>query len=168
MDFEIEHHFDADRERVESAMFESALTPRLLRDMTLIREIALIEQRADERHVWRAVRYVPVPMIRNVGPYDIEPEWMAWTEQSTLHRLAHEIEYANVPAVPRIAGLLEQRGIVRFEEAGPARTRRVVAGELRVKVPIVGLIAERLIYVNALKILDEEARVLNEYLRENG
>jgi hypothetical protein len=168
MDFRIVHYFDADREQVEDAMFEASLTPLLLRDMTLIREIELLEQRSDPRHVWRRVRYVPVPMIKRIGPKEIPPEWMAWTERSAFHRLAHEMEYENVPEIGAVADRMEQRGMVRFEQVGPRRTRRVITGVLRVKVPIVGRLAERIIYANAIPILEEEARVLAEYLKEKG
>ncbi|MFN7133098.1 MAG: DUF2505 family protein [Myxococcales bacterium] len=166
MDFEITHTFDADREVVEQAMFELELAPFLLKNMTLVTHIELKEKKEDDKGIARKVHYVPVPMIKKVGTFDVEPEWMAWIEHSRFDRASHRLEFENVPVVKQIAELMEQKGTIRFEPAGPGKTKRVVSGVLKVKFPILGRVAEKIIYPNAEKILDEEARAFNAYLQQ--
>ena len=165
MNFEIVHTFEAERERVERAMFDPRLSGYLTRRMTLVREIQLLDKREDDGgRLVRRVRYVPAPMIRKVGAMPVRPEWMSWTEESSFEPGAHRVEYANVPTVPAVAELMEQRGEIRFEKDGPGRTRRVIRGTLRIKMPMVGGAVERLIYPNAARILDEEAQALAAWL----
>lgn len=166
MDFEISHTFDAPREVVEEAMFDESLTPFLLRNMTLVTQIELKEKVENGATVRRKVRYTPVPMIRKIGPTPVEPEWMSWVEHSEFDRTRHQMEFENVPVVRHIAELMEQRGTIRFEAMGSDKTRRIVGGVLRIRFPILGRVAERIIYPNAEKILDEEAKWFNAYLQQ--
>ena len=66
------------------------------------------------------------------------------------------------------AHLLENHGTMELIAEGPRRTQRIIQGELRVRVMLLGAIAERIIYKRAHELLDEEARVLSQYLREQG
>lgn len=165
MDFEISHTFDAEREVVEKAMFEPELASFLLQNMTLVTQIEVKEKNESGATIRRKVHYTPVPMIKKVGPTPVEPEWMAWVEHSEFDRSRHEIAFENVPVVKQIAELMEQKGTIRFEPAGPGKTRRVVSGVLRIRFPLLGRVAERIIYPNAEKILDEEAKAFNAYLK---
>ncbi|MGI5865243.1 MAG: DUF2505 family protein [Myxococcales bacterium] len=166
MDFEIVHTFDADRETVERAMLDPQLAPYLLEHMTLVRHIELLEHRDDGAAIVRRVRYVPEPVISRIGTMQVRPEWMSWTEESRFDLHVHRVDYENVPHVPKIAEVMEQRGVIRFEEAGPGKCRRTVCGSLKIKMPLVGRIVEKVIYPNALKILDEEARLVNAWLAQ--
>jgi len=166
VDFEIVHTFDADRDLVEQSMFDPELTPHLLKHMSLIREIDLQEITRSPEGIARKVRYVPFPTIRRVGPKEVDPEWMAWFEESFFDRETHRMEYRNVPRVARVAERMEQHGTVRFERIGPHQTRRVVSGVLVVKVPVLGRLAEWAIFRSAWKILEEEATVLRGFLKE--
>jgi hypothetical protein len=168
MDFEIVHTFDAGREAVERAMLDPQLAPFLLEHMTLVRHIELLERKDDGAAVVRRVRYVPVPVISRIGAMQVKPEWMSWTEESRFDPRVHRVDFENVPQVPGVAEVMEQRGVIRFEEAGPGKCRRTIRGSLRIKMPLVGRIVEKVIYPNAMKILDEEARFLNAWLLTQG
>jgi hypothetical protein len=166
MDFEIRHTFDADRDTVEAAMFDADLPGFLIKNMSLVTGIEVVERKDESWGVSRKVRYTPVPMIKKVGTKEVKPEWMAWIEQSRFDRSAHRLEFENLPTIRQIRELMEQRGTIRFESDGVGRTQRTISGVLKIKVFLIGKIAERIIYSNAEKILDEEARAFNAYLRQ--
>jgi hypothetical protein len=164
MDFEIVHELDADRDTVERAMFDPRLALFLRGRMRLVRQIELLERKEDSETISRRARYVPEPTIGRVGFIPVKPEWMAWIEESRLDRATHRVEYVNVPTVALIAERMEQRGTIRFEQASPGRTRRVISGSLRIKTPLIGRMAQQLIFPNAQRILEEEARLLAVWL----
>jgi len=168
MKFEIRHEFDADIEELERVMFHEALPPLLTDRVELIIEMNLIEGRRTGDRLERRVRYLPYPMIRKIGPATVEPEWMEWVEESWFDFSAHMGEFNNVPARARIAKLMVNTGSVRLIPLGPGRTERVVSGELRIKVFMLGKIAEKVIHGHAKKLLDQEAAALAAVIAENA
>ncbi|MBM4371261.1 MAG: DUF2505 family protein [Deltaproteobacteria bacterium] len=167
MEFEIRHRFEAPVEEVERVMFHEDL-PRLLASrVELLRELELLEARRSGSRLERRVRYLPVPMIRKIGTVTVEPEWMEWVEESSYDFSTHRGTFVNVPARRRIAELLSNHGSLRFEPRGGA-TERVVSGELRVKVFMVGRIAEKVIHGHAAKLLDQEAAAVAALLRDRA
>ena len=132
---------------------------------TLVAESQEPLERVEENgRVRRRVKYVPAPLIESIGLKKVDPAWMAWVEESTYDRAAHRLEFRNVPVVGKVRDLIENGGTLALREAGPAATERVIEGELRVKVFLVGKIAEKVIYANAGKILEDEARALAAFL----
>ncbi len=168
MRFEIVHTFDAPLESVEAAVLGEPFLAFLRTNHSQMKEIEpkSIETAGDV--VRRKVRYQPRPLIEKIGPKRVPPEWMAWIEESTYDKRRHTLEFKNVPVVRRVADLMENRGTMRFVAEGPTRTRRTLEGELKVKVFMLGTIAERIIYSQAQGLLAEEARLLARFLKESA
>jgi hypothetical protein len=165
MKFEIVHRFDAPVESVWEVMTHPRLCEVLVPNMPSLLEMEILEQGGEGDNARRKVRYRPVPMIKKVGPKKVEPHWMEWVEHSTSRSL--RVEFRNVPRVAQIASLMENSGVVElFAEGG--RCRRVLKGELRIKVPILGRIAERIIHKNAVGLVDEEAEATRRVLAAGG
>lgn len=164
MKFEITHTFDADVETVLAAMYDPALHEFLTKEMTTINEIEQLETHDQGARVQRRVRYMPKPLIQKIGPKEIPPRWMEWVEESTLDRSAQTVSFKNKPTTQKIANLLVNEGTMQFRAKG-AKTERVLKGELNVKVFLLGKIAEKFIYNQAARILDEEARALNKFIQ---
>ncbi|MEK6606887.1 MAG: DUF2505 family protein, partial [Myxococcota bacterium] len=162
--FVIRHRFEAPLARVEAAMFDPELPAFLRAHMKTIVAIEPLERVEENGRVRRRVKYVPAPLIESIGLKKVDPAWMAWVEESTYDRAAHRLEFRNVPVVGKVRDLIENGGTLALREAGPAATERVIEGELRVKVFLVGKIAEKVIYANAGKILEDEARALAAFL----
>jgi len=158
------HMFDHPLQAMEEALLDPETYQRVASRMKTIREMEPLEVTEDEGRVRRRVRYLPEPLIKRVGPKKVEPRWMEWTEESEYDRRTHRMTFVNVPRVGKVARLMDNRGTVVLEAAGD-RTRRVLSGELRIKVPLLGRIAEKIIHKTARGIVDEEARILNEMLR---
>ena len=166
MRFEIVHSFDAPLEKVEEAVLGEPFLAYLRQHHSQMMEAAAQSIESEGDRVRRKVRYRPKPIIEKIGPKRVPPEWMAWIEESTYDRRRHVLDFRNVPTVRRVADLLENRGTMRFSADGPTRTRRVIEGELKVKVFVLGAIAERIIHKQAEGLLAEEARLLQRFLRE--
>lgn len=165
MKFELRHTFDHPLEEVERVLFSEELLEILTQRMGTIIEIeALTNERVGDR-LTRRIRYLPEPIIKSVGVKKVEPEWMEWVEESSYDYSTHRGTFANIPARNRIAEVMKNSGTLTLTELPGGRCERVLHGDLRVKVFMVGKIAERIIHSNAAKILDEEAAILKQVLQ---
>jgi len=171
MHFELKHVFDAPVEQVLEAMFDPGLADFLRSNMKSIRDVKPIERVEEGNLVRRKVRYVPTPIISSVGPKKIPPEALAFVEESTFDRAARQIKFKNVGEHDKVRKHLENGGTLTFRDLGGGKTERVCAGELKVtNLPFLlrplGILAEQLIYSNAQKLLNEEASVLNQFIKQ--
>ena len=164
MKFEVSHTFNADIEAVEKAMFDPALPAFLVKEMKLVTIIEPLDRQEDASTIRRKTKYQPVPLIKSIGPKQVPPHWMAFIEESTYDRRAHRMDFANIPTTEKIRNLLENKGSLTLTAAGPGKTKRVTSGELKVKVFLLGKIAESMIYKQAVQILDEEAAAMSKFL----
>lgn len=167
MKYRFEHVFDVSPEKLMETMFRKGVTEELKPDMTTIVDAETLEYEDGGDRIRRRVRYLPVPAIRSVGIKKVQPEWMEWVEESELDKKAGHVTYRNVPTTPGVAQRLENHGEMSFDGLGPDRTRRVISGELHVKVRFFGRLVEPIIKSYAGKILEDEARALMKFLREN-
>ena len=166
MKYKFEKVFDCPPQRLVEVMFRKGITEELKKAMnTLVEAETLFWEDKGDR-IERKVRYLPVPAIKRVGPKKVEPKWMEWVEESVFYKDQMRGEYRNVPTTPGVAKKMENHGEITFQSLPGGRTKRVISGELKVKVPILGKIAERLIYSYAQKILEDEANALVKYLED--
>lgn len=159
MKFELIHEFPFAIDEVERRMFHPDTPPLMKRGMPLLTDIELLEARRDGNQLKRRMRYQPKPVIDSVGGKKIEPEWMEWIEDSSYDFGTHKGTFLNVPVKRRIAEVFDNHGTLRFEPTATG-CRRVILGELNIKVFVLGKVAERLIYPHAKNILDQEAAFL--------
>ncbi|HPB50955.1 MAG TPA: DUF2505 family protein [Myxococcota bacterium] len=165
MKFKYEHDFPTDRNSLISAIFDNGVTERLKAHMSTVMDAQTLEWTRDGDRIRRRVRYLPVPMINDVGGKKVEPQWMEWVEESEVDLAAGRAEFRNVPTTSGIVPLLENTGVMEFVELDGGHTRRIITGELRVKVFLVGRIAELIIADTARKILDDEAAAMRILLQ---
>lgn len=168
MNFEIKHQFNVSVDELERVMFHEDLPRLLSARVDLIIEMNQLEGSRSGDRLERKVRYLPYPMIRKIGPTTVEPEWMEWVEESRYDFGVHAGEFANIPARGRIAKLMVNTGRMRLVPLGPHRTERIVSGELKIKVFMVGKIAEKVIHSHAKKLLDQEAAALAAIIAEKA
>lgn len=166
--FEITHTFPHALEVVEEALLDPATPAALAPRMRTILDVEALDSADEGGVVRRRMRYVPAPLIARVGTKKVDPRWMEWVEESEYDRASRTMRFRNVPRVGRIAELLENSGEVALFEAPDGGTRRVVSGEIRVKVPILGRIAEKIIRKQGVGILAEEAKVFADLLAERA
>jgi hypothetical protein len=165
MKYTIEHDFEFPANTVFSTMFDPSVIEKLKPRMPLILEAELLSCEEKGNMIKRRVRYLPEPFIKSVGPKKVEPKWMEWIEESEADIKKLTVNYRNIPTVKLIAEKMHNSGTMVFENTGSGRCRRVIKGELKIDVFILGAIAERMIFVYARKILDEEAKALSGCLK---
>jgi hypothetical protein len=163
MKYEIRQEFDEGCERVITAMLHPEVAPFLTRQMKSLKEMELLERTEDELSVVRRVRYRIHPVIDKVGPKRIPPEAFEWVEQSTFDKRARVLTYRNVPTKAKIAKLFENHGEIRILESGH-RCVRLMSGELKIHFPLLGAVAEKMIYKKAAELLEEEASALRLFM----
>ena len=171
MHFELRHTFEAPVADVLEAMYDPALPEYLKAHMKLIQDIKPIERVDEGGLVRRKTRYVPVPIIKSVGPKEIPPEALAWVEESTYDRAARRVTFKNIGEHAKVRKHLENGGTLTFRDAGSGRCERIVAGELKITnlsflLRPLGILAEQIIVSNAKSILNEEARVFGEFIKQ--
>ena len=164
MKFKLESMLDSSLDNVENLMFSEEYYVYLKSNHSAVDDIEVIEQTFEDDRVVREIKYTPRPIIRKIGPKEVPKEAMVFFEHSTYDRRRHILDFENVPGISWVAKRLKNSGTMTFTEEG-GRTHRVVAGELKVKFPILGIIAERIIYSQARKILEEEVECFKKYLR---
>ena len=172
MHFEFTHTFQAPFAVVQKAMLDDRYLPFLLQHHGKMEEAQVLESKVDGNVIKRRVRYRPRPIIESVGPKKIPPEYLAFVEESTFDLGAGRLDFKNVATVAGVAKHLSNRGSITFRDVGAQCERRTQGTLEIVELPFLlrplGPIAERIIHVEAQKLLDAEARVLAQFLRENG
>ena len=163
MKYEIRHEFEQDADSVAVAMLDPELAAFLTENMPSILEMELLERKEEPDTITRRVRYRIHPVIEKIGPKKIPPEAFEWVEHSTYDRKRRVMTYENIPTKAKIRKLFENFGEIRLTERGSG-CARVMSGELRIRFPLLGGLAEKMIYKKAAEILEEEHTALQKFL----
>ncbi len=170
MHFELKHTFDAPVDAVIDAMTDPDFPAFMKQHMKSMTDIKPLDRKEEAGQLEWRLRCVPVPMIKKVGPKEIPPEALAFIQESKLDRASKRLSFKNIGEHPKVKAHLENSGTFTFRDLG-GRTERTIAGELKVTnlsflLRPLGVIAERIIYSNAQDLLNEEARVFTEFLKQ--
>jgi len=172
MHFKLEHTFDAPVDDVLTALADPAFVEFLRARMKLMKTIEAKERKEREGGVSWKLRCVPTPIIQSVGPKKVSPEALAFVQEMDIDKKARRATFKNVAEHPKVLKHLENGGTIEFKDVG-GKTQRIMSGDLKVVGlpfllrPLAG-IAESLIYSNAQKLLEEEASVFREFLKQRG
>lgn len=163
MKYEIRQEFDADCDRLVAAMMHPEVALFLVGKMKSLEEMEVVERSETDSTIVRRVRYRIRPVIERIGPKKIPPEAFEWVERSTFDKRSRVLTYRNVPTKAKIAKMFENHGELRILESG-ARCVRVMSGELKIHLPLLGAVAEKVIYKKAAELLEEEAAALRLFM----
>jgi hypothetical protein len=170
MRFELKHTFDAPVDAVIDGMCDPKFPEFMKANMKSMSDIKPVDRKEEGgRLEWR-LRCVPTPIIKKLGPKEVPPEALAFVQESSLDRNAKRLTFKNVAEHPKVKKHLENSGTFTFRDVG-GRTERTISGELKVVnlpflLKMLAGIAESLIYSNAEKLLNEEAAVFGEFLKQ--
>ena len=89
---------------------------------------------------------------------------VTWVQQTVLDRSTHRTTFTVTPKVH--VERFECGGVMRLTAAGDT-TKRVIDGELKIKVPLFGSRAEGLIVPGLRTRMNREAELLDEWLKEH-
>jgi hypothetical protein len=167
MRFSVKHKFPGTLARLEALLVDPGLYARLERALPALARIELLSNEEVGGVVRRRVRYTPRVATERVPAYGrgrITPEMLIWVEESAFDRAAHRIDYRVEPNLPeRWRDRFESRGVFTFHEEADGVVRRI-EGEVTVRVPVLGLLAERHLVKEACAGFDADARVLASWL----
>jgi hypothetical protein len=166
MHFTIEHTLPGTLARLEAIIADPGLYDRLAPALPGIARIELLDSDERDGKLRRRVRYTPRAEGRlpAFARGRITPEMLIWIEESLYDRAARRIDYRVTPNLPeRWRDRFDSHGVFSFREAAGAVVRRV-DGEVIVRVPILGAIAERLLVKEVRAGFDADAAVLTSWL----
>ncbi|MHB8872147.1 MAG: SRPBCC family protein [Myxococcaceae bacterium] len=170
MRFEQKQRINGTIAEIEAALFDDRYLEFLLKHHGVLLEVQLLEKKDEGDKVRRKVRYRPRPVIKSIGPKTVPPEWFAFIETSTYDKARHELSFSNVPTTGQISKMLVNTGTLRLKDVGGGQTERTMEGEIALKLPFflkpLGMIGERVIHSEGMKILDAEPPVLNRFIAE--
>ena len=167
MHFEIAHEFDIPLDALELAVISPTLVDKFA--ITIHKNgvgISGVTERSRSlkdgvlERTWHYQANVKVPSFARGY---ITPEMTAWDEQSVYEMAKHRGRWTIVPNVkPEWRKYLTATGTYRIDPLGDGRSRRVVEGDLDLRVRVVRQVAERLIVNEVKKAFEAEAATLRE------
>jgi hypothetical protein len=163
--FEIAHEFDIPLDALELAVISPSLvdklTPKLVKS-----GIEAIEQKAYELkdgvldRIWHYQANVRIPAFAKGY---VTREMCAWDEKSTYDLKKHKSTWTIAPNIkPEWQKYFAASGTYEIVSLGNGRAKRVVQGELELKVAIVRQVAERMIVNEVKKTFEAEAATLRD------
>ncbi len=167
MHFEIAHEFDIPRDALELAVISPHLVDKLgakVRELGIgidtIRERARSLKDGVLERVWHYQANIRIPQFAR--PY-VTREMCAWDEQSVYQMSKHHGRWSITPNVkPEWRKYFSAAGTYALEELGDGRSRRVIKGDLELRVRVVRAMAERLVFSEVKKAFEAEAATLRD------
>jgi hypothetical protein len=158
--FRIAHEFEIPRDALELAFLSPDLIDALkkLSGMKAVQKAHALRDGVLER-VWSCEANVKVPKfaIRYVGPK------VSWEQRNTYRLAKHEATWEiAVDIKPSWREYFSAKGTYALVSLGEAKTRRVVEGEVNLRVPVVKKVAERMILAEVRKAFEAEAETLRD------
>lgn len=160
MRFHLEQTLPGTRDDVIAAFVDPAFYASIP-SLPKLEPPVLLEQVVDGTTVRQRIRYRFTGHVSGAVTRVIDPQKMVWVDESTYDLAAHRAEFRIVP--DHYGNKLTCSGSYGFEESGES-TRRVIDGDLRVKVPLVNGPVERAIVSGLEEHLAEEARLVGDWL----
>jgi Protein of unknown function (DUF2505) len=161
--FEIVHEFDISLDAIELAVLSPGLVDKLA---ARLHNIEKVEQKTHELEGGRLARvwsYQANIKIPGFAKNYVTREMCAWDEVSTYNLKTHSSEWTIDPHVkPEWKKYFTAHGRYELVPMSDGRTRRVVRGDLELKVPVVQKVAERMIVNEVKKTFEAEAETLRD------
>ena len=167
MQFEIAHEFDIPLDALELAVVSPSLVEKLgakVRELgpgiETIRERTRSWKDGVLERVWHYQADIRIPQF--AAPY-ITREMCAWDEESVYQMSRHQGRWSIKPNVkPEWRKYFSSTGTYEIQALGGGRSRRIVRGELELRVRVVRQMAERLIVSEVKKAFEAEAATLRD------
>jgi hypothetical protein len=162
--FEINHEFDAPLDAVELAFLSpemGAMLARALSPSVSSVETALHELKDGALH--RVLRFHASAPLGIFKGRAIPPDALTWETSLTYQLGSHTSAWEVLPR-EQYRRYFRAKGTYLFEPVEGGRTRRTVAGELEILIPVpmLGGIVERLALTEVRKTYDAEAETLQK------
>ena len=161
MHFEITHDFEIPRDAIELAVISPDLFSRLRTRLTNMEEVRQKQHVLKDGildRVWAYQANVKVPVFAKKV---VTREMLSWDEISR-YELDKHMAHWQVHVKPEWMKYFHAEGTYELQATGSAQTRRVVKGDLDLRVRIVKGVAERAILGEIRKTFEAEAATLRD------
>ena len=167
MRFEIVHEFDIPVDALELAVISPSLVDSFA---AKVEALAVGIEDVTERsrslkngvldRVWHYRASMRIPQFARGY---ITPEMLAWDEHSVYEMSRHRGQWTITPNVkPEWRKYFSASGTYEITPLGDGRSRRLVVGELELRVRVVRQVAERIIVSEVKKAFEAEAATLRD------
>ena len=167
MHFAIAHEFDIPLDALELAVISPNLVDKF---GATVHKLGVGIEKVTERsrslkngtleRVWHYQANIRLPKFARGY---LTPDMTAWDEQTVYEMSKHGGRWTIVPNVkPEWRKYFSATGTYAIEPLGDGRSRRVVQGDLEVRVRVVRQVAERLIVGEVKKAFEAEAATLRD------
>jgi hypothetical protein len=165
--FEIAHDFDIPLDALELAVISPNL---VVKYGAKVHELGIGIQAVTERsrsfeggvleRTWHYQANIKIPTFARGY---VTPEMCAWDDQTVYEMGKHSGRWTIVPNVkPEWRKYFSSTGSYVIEPLGDGRSRRVVQGDIELRVRVVRQVAERLILSEVRKAFEAEAATLRD------
>jgi len=161
--FRLEHTFDTDLVEFERLMRADDLDAVLLEYCPSITYAEIVSTHEVDGVWHRTMRFKPAEGSYKVGPYSISTKKAEMLSHWTYNFTTRRGSFENLPNLPDwLRHRFTNRGTMTlYPDRG--KLRRVVAGDIVVRFPIVGRMAERVIHKAGVSLIEEESAALARY-----
>lgn len=162
MNFELIHHFEADIDVfVKAVYFDEELNKRLLKmpnvSNRVVKELKDGPDRATRTMFIEVAAAVPKEARALLG------DKLGWHEVSTLDKKKNLVEFEIQPTVKLP---LECRGRYEMTAESGGKVRRVISGDVKVKIPLLGKTIEKIIVSQLVSSFEAEEGIVRAYMAE--
>jgi uncharacterized protein DUF2505 len=161
--FSVDQRIAGPCDEVEAAFVDPAFYEEL-GQMPKIGRPEILERREADGTVRLRVRYAFTGDLAAPARAVLDPGKMTWVVESTVDRARHRTEFRMVP--DHYGKRLECHGSYVLEPDGADATVQHFQGELLVRYPVVGSLAERGIVTGLKEHLADEAAILERWLAQ--
>ncbi len=163
MKFELVHYFDGPRDRVAHWLMEAEeplLDPAELPNVTQMEEIFRNVTGPIRKIKWKFCAHSDIPRaLQNL----IKPEMLTWIHHGEYNSQIKEDSFMIEPFY--LKNIFSCKGGAKFFDEGQ-KTRRVIFGEVKLKVPIIGVIFEEIVVKKLKENMTEEYKVTSKKVAE--
>jgi uncharacterized protein DUF2505 len=157
--FQIEQWFSAPLEEVEAAFLDNRFLAHL-GELPKLGHPEFLNERREGTLVYRRVRYRFTGSLSPVARKMIDPALLSWVEESTTNVATHRTTVQIV--ADHYGDKLRCQGDITLLPDGDG-TRRVSAGQVDVRAPLVGTLVERAIVSGMTEHAELEAEAFHSW-----
>ncbi|GAB4296967.1 MAG: hypothetical protein Kow0090_12120 [Myxococcota bacterium] len=165
MEFKLEHIFDCDILTLENAFDHPKIDEYIESRLSVIKKREVLERKENGTRVFTRMRVVPDYELPQRARQFISQERLEWIEESLRDREKHTSEYRIVP--PIFKRQFKAEICFKMFPQGNGETLREVWGNIAVSIPGLKRKLEEYITPRIVRALDEEAHVINSFVKEH-
>lgn len=163
----IKHEWDVAQEVIYEHLFDDELSNRVDEALESANRRLLSKEEKDGGKIVQRYEVKANPdEIPRAAKKALPTEAFEWVEESVWDPDAKRFDWKIITQV--MTDKIDCAGTVIYESLGPSKTRRVVEGQIDIKIPIVGRVAEKVILGRVETSFEDSGKAEGEYFDEKA